>query len=158
MHLQIAAKVAELNEGGQPVLAAASISPEFSRNSGGMKSRFSLAYTSCFVSSGDPRVGFDRGFAGDLGQLVFVEGVAHLQRAAAQGHVVLLRAGEIDQRCAEILRLEQAHVHLQPVDQAEAELIFALRQHLLDGPVAQNMRARAPQFLRHLWLRRRLAA
>ena len=73
------------------------------------------------------------------GQGVFVERVAHLSGAAAQRDVVLLRAGEVDQRGAVVFRQQQAHVHLHALGHAKAHFIFAARQHLLDFAVAQNV-------------------
>ena len=52
---------------------------------------------------------------------------------------MLLRSGEIDQRGAVVLRFEQAHVHLHAVLQEEADLVFAVRQHLLDLRVGQDV-------------------
>ena len=43
VHVQVAADIGELQQLGQPVLSAASISPQFSRSSGGIQSRPSAA-------------------------------------------------------------------------------------------------------------------
>ena len=52
---------------------------------------------------------------------------------------MLLRSREIQQRCAEAVLLEQAHIHLHPVFQEHAHFVFAVREDFLDARVLQNM-------------------
>ena len=52
---------------------------------------------------------------------------------------MLLGTGEIDQCGAVACRLEQAHVDLQTTRQAEADLVFASSEHVLDLAVRQDV-------------------
>jgi len=52
---------------------------------------------------------------------------------------VLFRSGEIQKCGPEILFFEQPHIHLQPVRQRETHLVLAVRQHLIDPRVLQNV-------------------
>ena len=76
-------------------------------------------------------VDFLFGFAGDVagalqsGERVFVEGVAHVVGAAAEGDVVFFGAGEVNQGGAEVLFLEQPDVNLQAADQQKAYFVTA---------------------------------
>ena len=67
----------------------------------------------------------DRLFGVELGQAVLAEGVAHLQRALAQGDIVGLRAGEILHGGAEGVRRQKAHIHLHAAAQAKADFVLA---------------------------------
>src|SRR5712664_1139264 len=67
------------------------------------------------------------------GQSIFIQRESHIVGAAAQGHVVLFRAGKVKQRGAEVLFFQQAHVNLQSVLQREADLVFSVRQRLIDA-------------------------
>ena len=85
------------------------------------------------------RIDFLFGLAGDDfaalegRERVFVERLAHVEGAAAQRHVVLLRAGEIEQGRAEAFLFEQPYVHLQAAGQQEADFVFAVRQASVDS-------------------------
>ena len=76
-------------------------------------------------------VDFLFGFAGDRlfifqpSQAVFVQRVAHLERALAQGDVVGFRASEVLHGGAERVRREQTDIHLHATSQAEADFIVA---------------------------------
>ena len=60
-------------------------------------------------------------------QSIFVEGEPHVVSPPAQRHVVFFRAGKIEQGRAEILFLQQPHVHLQAVLQREADFVLSVR-------------------------------
>ena len=67
----------------------------------------------------------DRLFGVERGQAVLAEGVTHLQRALAQGHVVGFRAGEILHGGAEGFGRQKAHVHLHAAAQTKADFVLA---------------------------------
>src|SRR5579862_6196962 len=71
---------------------------------------------------------------------VFVQGESHVIGAAAQLNVVFLRAGEVQQGCAETVLVEQAHVDLQAVVEIKADFVFALGENLIDSRKGQNVR------------------
>ena len=50
-----------------------------------------------------------------------------------------LRAGEIKQRGAEAVLLEQSHIDLQAIVEVEADFVFALGQHLVDSRICEDM-------------------
>ncbi len=86
-----------------------------------------------FGLAGDAAAAFDRG------ERVFVERPAHIVGAAAQGDVVFLRAGEIEERGAKTIFVEKAHVHLQPAFEQHADFIFAVRERLHVSRIFQNV-------------------
>ena len=72
-------------------------------------------------------------------QRPLAERVAHLERALAQRHVVRLGAGKVLQRRAVGGRGQQAHVHLQAAAQVEADLVFALGDHVVDAGIGGHV-------------------
>ncbi len=70
---------------------------------------------------------------------VLAQGVALLQRALAQRHVVVLRAGEVLHRGAVGVGRQGAHVDLHAAAQFEADLVVALGQHFDDAGEAQDL-------------------
>src|ERR1022692_4857422 len=106
MHVHIAADVRQLDQLGQAVfggaLDLAQVFAQLRRNP---------AQTQCFVDAG---FGFARhlGFVRAAIQAVLAQLEAHLHRARADGHVVVLAAGEVLQRRAEAFARQRAHVHL----------------------------------------------
>ncbi len=78
-------------------------------------------------------------FAFQRRQGVFVQREAHVVGAAAQLDVVLFGAGEIEQRRAEAVFLEQAHIDLQAVVEGEADFVLAVRQNLIDAGIFQDV-------------------
>ena len=72
-------------------------------------------------------------------QPILAQGEAELQGALAQGHVVVLRTGEVLQRRAIGIRRKGADIHLQAVAEFEADLVIALGQDLHDAGKAQDL-------------------
>ena len=66
-------------------------------------------------------------------QGIFVERKSHVIGAPAQGHVVLFRPGKIKQGSAEVFFFEHSNVDLQSILQREADLVFSVRQRLIDA-------------------------
>ncbi len=72
-------------------------------------------------------------------QPILIQRVAHLQRALAQAHIVVLRAGEVLHRRAIRLWRQQPHIHLHSVAQLEADFVFTFGQNVHDAGEAQNL-------------------
>ncbi len=72
-------------------------------------------------------------------QRVLAQCVTALDRALPDGDVVGLRAGEILQRGPERGTRQEAHIHLQPVAQAEADLVLTFREQVGDGRVCGHV-------------------
>ena len=94
---------------GRACCAAASISPRFSRISGGIQSMPEGGVNLFLGGRGDD------GFVVEPGERPLAQRVAHFEGALAQGDVVRLGAGKVLQRRAVGLRGQQAHVDLQAV-------------------------------------------
>ena len=126
VHLQIALDVLQRQQVRQLVLLRcrdfAGVFPQLGRDIVQLEPRVNLFF-------GAPR---HRLIALQRCQRVFIQRQSHVVRAPSQHHVVLLRAREIHQRRAKILFFEQAHVHLQPICQPEADLVLPMRQDLID--------------------------
>src|SRR6266581_6737443 len=95
---------------------------QFGRN----EIQFQFRINLFFAAPGDALFSLERR------ERVFVERQPHVVGAAAQRHVVLFRAGKIKQGSAKVFFFEQAYVDLQPVLQREADLVFSMRQRLID--------------------------
>ena len=133
MHLQVAANVRQGDEVGQLPLFGRF---DFARH---------LAQFRLDVGELQLGVDFLFGFAGDdfaaleRGERVLVERPAHVVGAAAQRDVVLLRAGEVQQRRAEVFLAQQPQIHLQLAVEQDADFVFAVRERLVDRGIAQNV-------------------
>src|SRR6266581_2770865 len=101
----------------------AGVFPQFGRNEIQLQLRINLF----FAASGDALFTLERR------ERVFVERQPHVVGAAAQRHVVFFRAGEIEQGGAKVFFFEQSNVNLQSVLQREADLVFSVRQRLIDA-------------------------
>ncbi len=76
--------------------------------------------------------GGDDGVVFDAEEGVLVEGVAALDGALAEGHVVHLGAGEVLQRSSVAAAWEEADVDLEVVAEGEADFVLALGDELVD--------------------------
>ena len=127
--VQVPLEIGELHQAGQRARSAASISPRFSRSSGGTKR--GRARRRCRLRlAGDARV------VVDAVQPVLVQLQAALDRAVAQDDVVGLGAGEVLQRGAEALARHEPQVRLEAAPEPHARLRLAVREHPLDQLVA----------------------
>ena len=133
MHLEVTADVGELDEVRETVLL------------GGFDLAGHFAQLRGDVIEAELGVDFLFGFSGyglaalQRGQGVFVERPAHFVGAAAEGDVVLLRSGEIEQRGAEIFFAEKAQVDLQAAFEQDADFVSAVGEGLADGRVTQDV-------------------
>ena len=138
VHVQVAAQVAALDRGAAACrAAAASISPRFSRSSGGTQARPSACVDVLLGLAGDARV------VVDPEQAVLVQLEAARDRAVAQRDVVRLRAGEVLQRGAAALGGDEPQVGLEAAAQQHARLGVAVAEHALDQRVARRSRPSA---------------
>ena len=65
--------------------------------------------------------------------------VAHLERPLPQRDVVRLGAGKVLQRRAIGGRGQQPHIHLQPLLDVEAHLVFAFGDHVVDAGIGGDV-------------------
>src|SRR6202040_2339286 len=70
---------------------------------------------------------------------VFVKRPAHIEGTAAEGDVVRLGAGEIQQRGTEVFFCEHTDVDLESASEQDADFVFAVREGLIDSSVFQNV-------------------
>ena len=104
-----------------------------------------LAHLGWNVVELELRVDFFFSFARDRlltlerGQAVFVQGVAHFQRALAQGDVVGFRSGEVLHGRAERIRRQKPHVDLHAAAQVEADLVVAAGDHVHERRVLRDV-------------------